>query len=260
MTKLTDSIVFITGASSGIGRSCAHAFAREGAKLILAARRKARLEKLAAELKKEFHTETVLAELDVRDHRAVEKFHKKLPAAWRNIDILVNNAGLSRGLSKLHEGLLQDWEEMIDTNVKGLLYVSRAVLPGMVERKKGTIINIGSIAGHEVYPGGNVYCASKHAVDALTKGMRMDVVDTPVRICTVDPGLVETEFSEVRFHGDKERAKETYQNMTPLTPDDIADAVLFAATRPPHVQIAELIIMPTAQASTTLVHRASSPA
>jgi len=144
---------------------------------------------------------------------------------------------------------------MIDTNVKGLLYISRTILPGMVERRKGTIINIGSIAGHDVYPGGNVYCATKHAVDALTKGMRIDLVDTPIRVCTIDPGLVETEFSEVRFHGDRERAKKTYQNMTPLAPEDIADAVFYAATRPAHVQIAELIIMPTAQASTTLVHR-----
>jgi 3-hydroxy acid dehydrogenase / malonic semialdehyde reductase len=256
MTSLANNIVFITGASSGIGRSCAYVFAQAGARLILAARRKNRLEKLAAELKKQYNTETCIDVLDVRDSHTVAKFYKNLPAEWQRVDILVNNAGLSRGLNKLYEGKLEDWEEMIDTNVKGLLYVSRTVLPGMIERKKGTVINIGSIAGHDVYPGGNVYCATKHAVDAITKGMRMDVVDTPIRICTIDPGLVETEFSEVRFHGDKDRAKKTYQNMTPLTPDDIAEAVLFAATRPSHVQIAELIIMPTSQASTTLVHRA----
>lgn len=256
MVSLANKIVFITGASSGIGRSCARAFAEADAKLILIARRKNRLEKLAVDLKKQFNTVAFIDGLDVRDNRAVAKFYKNLPVEWRNIDILVNNAGLSRGLNKLYEGRFEDWEEMIDTNVKGLLYISRTVLPGMIERKKGTVINIGSIAGHDVYPGGNVYCATKHAVDALTKGMRMDLVDTPIRVCTVDPGLVETEFSEVRFHGDKERAKKTYQNLTPLTPDDIADAVLFAATRPLHVQIAELIIMPTAQASTTLVHRA----
>jgi 3-hydroxy acid dehydrogenase/malonic semialdehyde reductase len=256
MTSLSNTIVFITGASSGIGRSCARAFAEAGADLILVARRKNRLKKLAEDLKKQFNAEIFINELDVRDNRAVAKFYKNLPAEWRNIDILVNNAGLSRGLNKLYEGKFKDWEEMIDTNVKGLLYVSRTVLPGMVERKKGTVINIGSIAGHDVYPGGNVYCATKHAVDALTKGMRMDLIDTPIRVCTVDPGLVETEFSEVRFHGDKERAKKTYQNMTPLMPNDIADAVFFAATRPPHVQIAELIIMPTAQASAALVHRA----
>jgi 3-hydroxy acid dehydrogenase / malonic semialdehyde reductase len=257
MTSLKDSIVFITGTSSGIGRSCAYKFAEAGARLILVARRKDRLETLAKELQKKFKTESFTAKLDVRDLKAVTKFVKKLPEEWQNIGLLINNAGLSRGLEKLYEGRIEDWEEMIDTNIKGLLYVSRVVLPGMIERKKGTVINIGSIAGHEVYPNGNVYCATKHAVDALTKGMRMDVVDTPIRICTIDPGLVETEFSEVRFHGNKERAKKTYHNMTPLTPDDIAEAVYFAASRPAHVQIAELIIMPTAQASTTLVHRSS---
>jgi serine 3-dehydrogenase len=256
MTVLTNSIVFVTGSSSGIGRSCACKFAEAGARLILVARRRERLVKLAAELKKQFKTDLLVDALDVRDRQAVIKFVQKLPVKWQHIDILINNAGLSRGLNKLFEGKFEDWEEMIDTNVKGLLYVSRTVIPGMVNRKKGMIINIGSIAGHEVYPSGNVYCATKHAVDALTKGMRLDLVDTPIRVCTIDPGLVETEFSEVRFHGDKERAKKTYQHITPLTPDDIADAVFYAATRPPHVQIAELIIMPTAQASTTLVHRA----
>jgi serine 3-dehydrogenase len=257
MSQLTNSIVLITGASSGIGRSCAQKFADAGAKLILVARRKDRLEKISAEFKRQFNTNSFIDTLDVRDRFAVIKFFENLPTKWQNIDILINNAGLSRGLDKLYEGKFEDWEEMIDTNIKGLLYVGRSVIPGMVERKKGTVINIGSIAGHDVYPGGNVYCATKHAVDALTKGMRMDLVDTPIRVCTIDPGLVETEFSEVRFHGDKVRAKKTYQNMTPLTPDDIADAVLYAATRPAHVQIAELIIMPTAQASTTLVHRTS---
>jgi serine 3-dehydrogenase len=255
MSALTHSIVLITGASSGIGRSCAYKFAEAGAKLILVARRKERLEKLANELKKQFKTDSLIDTLDVRNRPAVIKFAQKLPVKWQHIDVLINNAGLSRGLQKLYEGKYEDWEEMIDTNVKGLLYVSRSIIPGMVERRKGTIINIGSIAGHEVYPGGNVYCATKHAVDALTKGMRLDLVDTPIRVCTIDPGLVETEFSEVRFHGDKERAKKTYQNMTPLKPEDIADAVFYAATRPSHVQIAELIIMPTSQASTTLVHR-----
>jgi 3-hydroxy acid dehydrogenase / malonic semialdehyde reductase len=259
MTLLTNSLVFISGASSGIGQSCAYKFAEAGANLILAARRKERLEKLAVKLKKLYSIDSYIVALDIRDQHAVAKFAQKLPVKWQNIDILINNAGLSRGLQKLHEGHLEDWNEMIDTNIKGLLYVSRALLPGMVERRRGTIINIGSIAGHDVYPGGNVYCATKHAVDALTKGMRMDLVDTPIRVCTVDPGLVETEFSEVRFHGDKERAKKTYQNMTPLTAEDVADAVFYAATRPAHVQIAELIILPTAQASTTLVHRNPPP-
>jgi len=257
MNTLIQNTVFITGASNGIGRSCAVAFAKAGARLILVARRKDRLDQLAHELKQDFNTETYLAKLDVRDQPAVAAFVAGLPAEWQPIDILVNNAGLSRGLDKLHEGKLDDWEEMIDTNVKGLLYVTRAVVPGMIARKRGTIIYIGSIAGHEVYPGGNVYCATKHAVDAITKGLRLDLVDTPLRVCTVDPGLVETEFSEVRFIGNKERAKKVYENITPLSPDDVADAVLFAATRPPHVQIAEIIIMPTAQASTTLVYRNS---
>jgi 3-hydroxy acid dehydrogenase / malonic semialdehyde reductase len=255
MASLIHSLVLITGASSGIGRSCAYKFAEAGARLILIARRKERLEKLSSELKNQFKAESFIYALDVRDRHAVTKFAQKIPQEWQNIDTLINNAGLSRGLQKLHEGQFEDWEEMIDTNVKGLLYISRAIIPGMVERRKGTVVNIGSIAGHDVYPGGNVYCATKHAVDALTKGMRMDLVDTQIRVCTIDPGLVETEFSEVRFHGDRERAKKTYQNMTPLTPEDIADAVFYAATRPSHVQIAELIIMPTAQASATLVHR-----
>jgi serine 3-dehydrogenase len=257
ISTLSKNIVLITGASSGIGRSCARRFAEAGANLILVARRIERLRTLAAELKQHFNTNCLIHELDVRDRHAVTKVFNRLTSEWQSIDILINNAGLSRGLDKLYDGNFEDWEEMIDTNVKGLLYVSRVIIPGMVARKSGTIINIGSIAGHEVYPNGNVYCATKHAVDALTKGMRMDLVDTPVRVCTVDPGLVETEFSEVRFHGDKDRAKKVYQDMAPLTPDDIADAVFFAATRPPHVQIAEIILMPTAQASTTLVHRAS---
>ena len=255
MKNLSKNIVLITGASSGIGLACAEAFAREGARLILTARRKERLDALAQELKKKHGTETLAIQLDVRNQPAVEKAIQTLPAAWQNIEVLVNNAGLSRGLDKLHEGKLDDWEEMIDTNVKGLLYVSRAVIPGMVARAGGTIINLGSIAGHEVYIGGNVYCASKHAVDALTNGLRYDLVDTPIRVCTVDPGLVETEFSIVRFRGNEQRAKTVYQNLTPLTPADVADAVLYCATAPPHVQIAEIIILPTNQASATLVHR-----
>ncbi len=255
MTTLNNSIVLITGASSGIGSSCAHKFAEAGSRLILIARRKERLTALAAKLKKLHGTPSLIVGLDVRDRKAVVKKLSGLPKEWRAIDILVNNAGLSRGLDKLHEGSFEDWEEMLDTNVKGLLYVSRTIIPGMVERKRGTIVNVGSIAGHEVYPRGNVYCASKHAVDALTKGLRLDLVDTPLRVCTVDPGLVETEFSNVRFHGDHQRAKQTYQNMTPLSPDDVADAILFCATRPSHVQLAEIVILPTSQASTTLVHR-----
>jgi 3-hydroxy acid dehydrogenase/malonic semialdehyde reductase len=256
ITDLSQKTVLITGASSGIGHACAYAFARHDARLIIAARRKERIDALAAELKRVHDAEVFTIQLDVRNQPAVEKAVHDLPDQWKDIDVLVNNAGLSRGLDKLHEGKLEDWEEMIDTNIKGLLYVSRAVIPGMVARGKGTIINIGSIAGHEVYPGGNVYCATKFAVDALTRGLRHDLVDTPIRVCTVDPGLVETEFSVVRFRGNEQRAKTVYQNLSPLTGADVADAVLYCASRPAHVQIAEMIIMPTNQASTTLVHRA----
>jgi serine 3-dehydrogenase len=255
MTSLVKKIVLITGASSGIGLACAHAFAQEGARLILTARRKERLNALAKELKQEHGTESFAFELDVRSQPAVQSALQNLPPDWREVEVLVNNAGLSRGLDKLHEGKIQDWEEMIDTNIKGLLYVSRAVLPGMVGRGRGTIINIGSIAGHEVYIGGNVYCATKHAVDAITRGLRWDLVDTPIRVCTVDPGLVETEFSMVRFRGDEQRARVVYQNLMPLQPEDIAETVVFCATRPAHVQVAEMIVLPTNQASVSLVHR-----
>lgn len=255
MTSMSNRIVVITGASAGIGYACAEAFARAGAKLIITARRKDRIDALASRLKKEFGADVLALRLDVRDQPAVEKAFAMLPGSWSKVDVLVNNAGLSRGLDKLHEGRLLDWEEMIDTNVKGLLYVSRAVIPGMVERQSGTIINIGSIAGHDVYPGGNVYCATKHAVDAITRGLRMDLVDTPIRVCTVDPGLVETEFSLVRFRGDAERAAKVYDNIKVLEPADVAEAVLFCATRPAHVQLAELLILPTVQASPTMVYR-----
>jgi len=253
MNELKNKTVLITGASSGIGLACARKFAHAGCRLILAARREDRLKKLADELKVETH----LLLLDVRDRYAVEAAINELPKDWQKIDILLNNAGLSRGLDKIQDGNPDGWDEMIDTNVKGLLYVSRAVLPGMVKRNSGHVINIGSVAGHEVYPKGNVYCASKHAVDAITKGMRMDLVDTGVKVTTIDPGLVETEFSKIRFYGDKERAKTVYQGYKPLTGDDIADAVLWAATRPSHVQIAEIIILPKAQASAMVVDKKS---
>lgn len=253
--NLDDKIVFVTGASSGIGRSCARAFAREGARILLAARRKERLETLAAEIASETGVPIRFLELDVRDRQAVEEAIASLPAEWSEIDILVNNAGLSRGLEKLHQGLLSDWEEMIDTNVKGLLYVTRAVLQGMVHRARGHVINIGSIAGHESYPGGGVYCATKAAVRALTAGLRMDLVDTPIRVSTIDPGMVDTEFSLVRFHGDAERAGRVYQGLTPLSPDDVAETAVFCATRPLHVNMAEVLLLPTDQASATIAHR-----
>ena len=255
MYSLKDKIVFITGASSGIGRSCARAFAVQGAKLILAARRAERLNELSSGLKTEHGSEVHVLKLDVRDANAVERSIGGLPPGWRDIAVLVNNAGLSRGLAKLHEGKLEDWEEMIDTNLKGLLYVSRAVIPGMVARGRGHVINIGSIAGHEVYPLGNVYNATKFGVRALTNGLRLDLNGTGLRVTSVDPGMTETEFSLVRFRGDSERAGKVYQGFTPLSPDDIADAVVYCATRPPHVDVAEIVVMPTDQASTTLVHR-----
>jgi serine 3-dehydrogenase len=193
--------------------------------------------------------------LDVRDRSAVQSTIAYLPTPGSEIDILINNAGLSRGLDKLHQGDLQNWEEMIDTNVKGLLYLTRYVVPGMVERNRGHIINIGSIAGHQTYPGGNVYCGTKAAVKAISEGLKQDLLGTAVRVSSVDPGMVETEFSEVRFHGDTERAKQVYQGLQPLTGEDVADAVLYCATRSPHVNINEIILMPVDQASAILVNR-----
>ena len=251
---LKDKIVFITGASAGIGTACAEAFAREGCRLILAARRLEKLDTLAAKLEAGHGTKCLTIELDVRDREKVNAVVENFPADWKNIDVLINNAGLSRGLDKVQDGLHTDWEEMIDTNVKGLLWVSRAVMPGMVERDGGHVINIGSIAGRQVYPGGNVYCATKHAVRALTQGMRIDLLGTRVKASSVDPGLVETEFSEVRFRGDTERAGKTYLNFPPLRAEDIAEAVLFCATRPPHVNVQDMLIMPQDQAAVYASH------
>lgn len=253
--EMKDKIVFVTGASSGIGESCARIFAKNGAKLLLCARREERLKNISKEFESKYSTEVHTFALDVRNRNEVDNAIDSLPEKWKKIDILINNAGLARGLSKLHEGLIDDWDEMIDTNVKGLLYMSRKIIPGMVARNSGDIINIGSIAGHEVYPGGAAYCASKHAVDAITKGLRMDLVDTSLRVCTVDPGLVETEFSIVRFHGDVDRAKNVYKGLKPLSGDDIAETVFYCASRPPHIQIAEVVMFPTAQRSATIVHR-----
>ncbi|MGH2575674.1 MAG: SDR family NAD(P)-dependent oxidoreductase [Ignavibacteria bacterium] len=255
MQSLKDKIVFITGASSGIGLECAKLFAKEGVKLIIAARRVGRLKALSKELKKKFGTKCNILKLDVRDNSNVEKAIKSLTPGWKNIDVLVNNAGLSRGLDKLHEGKIQDWEEMIDTNIKGLLYVSKAVIPIMVKRNSGHVINIGSIAGHEVYPKGNVYCATKFAVDAITKGMRLDLNGTNIRVTTIDPGLVETEFSIVRHRGNKEKSKKIYEGVEALRPDDIADAVFYAATRRDGFTVAEMILFPTDQASVNIINR-----
>jgi serine 3-dehydrogenase len=246
---LKNKIALITGASAGIGEACARTFAREGARLILAARRQEKLESLASQLKAEHGTDCHLITLDVRERETVNQVIADLPSAWAEVDILLNNAGLSRGLDKVQDGYWLDWEEMIDTNVKGLLWLSRAVMPGMVARDRGHVINIGSIAGRQVYPGGNVYCATKYAVRALTQGMRIDLLGTQVRCSTVDPGMVETEFSAVRFRGDTERAGTVYQNFPPLKAEDIAETVLFCATRPPHVNIHEVLIMPQDQAA-----------
>jgi 3-hydroxy acid dehydrogenase/malonic semialdehyde reductase len=255
MISLKNQIVLITGASSGIGHACAKVFAGAGVKLILAARRLDKLQQLAKALSQEFGVDTYLLQLDVRDRLAVESAITSLPPAWSAIDILINNAGLSRGLDKLHEGDYQDWEEMIDTNIKGLLYLTRYVVPGMVKRGCGHVVNLGSIAGHQTYPGGNVYCGTKAAVKAISEGLKQDLLGTPVRVTSVDPGMVETEFSEVRFHGDTERAKKVYQGVNPLTPEDIADVIFFCVTRSPHVNINEVILMPVDQASATLVNR-----
>ena len=255
MPSLKNKTVFITGASSGIGSAAAIAFAKKGANLILTARRYEIIKDIGAKLSKNYKIHCKTLKLDVRKKNDVSKAVKNLPAKWKNIDILVNNAGLSRGLDKLHEGKIQDWEDMIDTNIKGLLYVSKAVIPLMVKRNSGHIINIGSIAGHEVYPKGNVYCATKHAVDAITKGMRLDLVETNIRVTTIDPGLVETEFSLVRFRGNVKKAKAVYTGITPLTPYDIADAIVYAASRPQNVVVAEMIILANKQASSMAVHR-----
>jgi 3-hydroxy acid dehydrogenase/malonic semialdehyde reductase len=252
---LKNQTVLVTGASAGIGAACARAFAAAGARLVLTGRRAGRLEALAAELRGAHGTETHLLTLDVRDREAVAGTLGGLPPEWAEVGVLVNNAGVGRGMDSLYEGDPADWDEMIDTNVKGLLYVTREVVPGMVDRGRGHVVNIGSVAGHEVYPGGAVYCATKHAVAAITRGLRMDLLGTGVRVSTVDPGMVETEFSVVRFRGDQERADRVYAGMTPLTAEDVADAVLWCATRPPHVNVDEVILKPTDQASATLVHR-----
>ena len=255
MVSIQDRIVVITGASSGIGASCAKMFAKEGASLILAARRKDKLEAVAAELKEAYQSKIQLLEMDVSDRNSVTTSLSSLPESWQEVDILVNNAGLSRGIDKLQTGEIQNWEEMIDTNVKGLLYVTRSLLPRMVERNQGHIINIGSIAGHQAYTGGNVYCATKAAVRTLSQGLKMDLLGTPIRVSCVDPGTVETEFSQVRFRGDTEKAEKVYQEMDPLTPDDIAEIVVFCATRPPNVNMSEVLVLATDQSSATMINR-----
>jgi 3-hydroxy acid dehydrogenase / malonic semialdehyde reductase len=253
--SLKNSVVFITGASSGIGAACARAFAREGARLLLAARRVERLEATEVDLLEAGAAGVHAVRLDVQDRPAVERAIADLRQEWQAIDVLVNNAGLSRGLEKLWEGKTDDWEEMIETNVKGLLWVTRAVVRGMVRRGRGHIINLGSTAGELAYPGGSVYCGTKAAVKLINDGLRADLMGTPVRVTCIEPGMVETEFSEVRFHGDSERAAKVYANITPLTSDDVADAVVWAASRPARVNVAHMLITTIDQANSLVFNR-----
>ncbi len=255
MQSLENKIVLITGASSGIGKSCAKEFAKLKCNLILVARRMERLESFSEELKKEYQINVLTFKVDVRNFEEVKNFYDNLPDDWKKIEILINNAGLARGLDKFYEGKIQDWDEMIDTNIKGLIYVSRVVVPQMVERESGHIINIGSTAGHDTYPMGNVYAATKFAVKALSQSFRIDLLDKGIKVSSVDPGMVETEFSNVRFSGDTERAKKVYQGLTPLSPEDVADAVVYCATRSKHVNINQIILTPLAQASSNFVVR-----
>jgi 3-hydroxy acid dehydrogenase / malonic semialdehyde reductase len=246
-------IALITGATSGIGEATARLLAANNFNLILCGRRQDRLDKLQTELSKA--TSVTTLSFDVRDQQSVARAIASLPDAWKGIDVLVNNAGNAHGLDPIQNGSIEDWDAMIDINVKGLLYVSKAVLPVMTDRKSGHIINLGSIAGKEVYPNGNVYCASKFAVDALTRGMRIDLNAFGIKVTSINPGMVETEFSVVRFKGDKEKADLTYKGLTPLTGKDIADIILYVLQAPPHVQLADITVFPTAQASSTVVKR-----
>jgi NADP-dependent 3-hydroxy acid dehydrogenase YdfG len=255
--SLKGRIVLITGASSGIGAATALAFAAEGARLLLAARREEKLAEISAQALEKGAASVHCFSLDVRHQRAVQNAIDELPPDWADIEILVNSAGLSRGLDKLYMGVIADWDEMIDTNVKGLLYVTRAVVPGMVVRARGHVVNLGSTAGELTYPNGAVYCATKAAERAINDGLRQDVLGTPVRVTSVDPGMVETDFSLVRFHGDQERAGKVYQGITPLSPEDVADVILWAVTRPAHVNIARVVLTPVQQANSLLFHRES---
>jgi len=248
-------ITLITGATAGIGEACAHKFAAEGHNLIITGRRREKLEKLASTLVKSYQIKVCPLVFDVRHKNEVFKAIDSLDKDWKPIDILVNNAGLSQGLDPVQEGNPDDWDTMIDTNVKGLLYMTRAVAPLMMERGQGHIINIGSIAGKEVYPGGNVYCATKHAVEALSKSMRLDMFRHGIKVSQVSPGAVETEFSMVRFKGDRERAKKVYEGYKPLTAEDIAEVTLFIASAPAHINIQDVLVMPMAQANASTFHK-----
>lgn len=251
-------IALITGATTGIGNATAHKLAENNYNLIITGRRKELLDDLKKELGIKYKCDVLTLNFDVRNHIQVQEMMDSLPESWKKIDILVNNAGLAAGLSSLDSGDVTDWEQMIDTNVKGLLYMTRKVSPMMIENGHGHIINITSVAGKEVYPNGNVYCATKHAVDALTKAMRMDFIKHNIKVTSIAPGMVETEFSLVRFKGDKSRAEKVYEGFTPLFADDIAEAIMFVVTRPSHVNINDMLIMPSAQASATIVNRSQA--
>lgn len=252
---MSRKIALITGSSAGIGAATAKLLASQQYNLILAARRIDALKQLSTELNTQFGISTLVVQLDVRNRNEVEKTISELPVEWKKINVLINNAGLASGLSSIDEGDIDDWDAMIDTNIKGLLYVTRNVIPLMKNNDSGHIINIGSIAGKEVYANGNVYCATKHAVDALNKAMRLELSKFPIKVTAIHPGAVETEFSVVRFHGDKERAAKVYEGFENLVADDIADAIWFAISRPAHVNINELTIMPTAQPMAGVIHR-----
>ena len=247
--------ILITGASSGIGEGCARKFASQGARLILNSRSADKLTALAEELKEKYDAECYVMPLDVCNRESAAAALNALPQEWKSIDVLVNNAGLAIGVDKEYEGNLDEWDVVIDTNVKALLSMTRLVVPGMIERGRGHIINIGSIAGDAAYPGGSVYCATKAAVKALSDGLRIDLVDTPLRVTNIKPGLVETNFSVVRFRGDKEKADNVYRGIKPLNGDDIAEVVYFAASAPEHMQVAEILVMPTYQATGTIVSK-----
>lgn len=244
-------IVLITGATSGIGKSTAIEFAKNGYDIVITGRRKERLQELQSFLIKEYSVQVLELCFDVRDKNQVELAINSLPAEFKKVDVLVNNAGLAAGFSSIQDGKLSDWDQMIDTNIKGLLYVTKHVVAGMIQNKKGHIINVGSIAGKEAYANGNVYCATKHAVDALNKTMRIDLLPHGIKVSSVNPGMVETDFSLVRFNGDEERAKKVYENVVPLKPEDIAETIYWMASRPAHVNINDVIIVPTIQANAT---------
>ena len=247
--------ILITGASSGIGEGCARKFASQGARLILNSRSADKLTALAEELKEKYDAECYVMPFDVCNRESAAAALNALPQEWKSIDVLVNNAGLAIGVDKEYEGNLDEWDVVIDTNVKALLSMTRLVVPGMTERGRGHIINIGSIAGDAAYPGGSVYCATKAAVKALSDGLRIDLVDTPLRVTNIKPGLVETNFSVVRFRGDKEKADNVYRGIKPLNGDDIAEVVYFAASAPEHMQVAEILVMPTYQATGSIVSK-----